>query len=1061
MSISHKLFMKHIVLMFTFLALIISCSGAKEQSSVKFSSFTMSLSASDIKGGVLIYGESLINDDSFTIVLKPGELYKEFDVDSGEWKFHAVAYAGDGGPLTGPIYCDEFSTLLEPGEQELPLFLNSAKCLEMQRNNNTGTTVIPDNSGGVVFNPVTLFSCSGLYSQGFLPSIPCNGIYGNSKSFRIGIREYQAINRYDLYKPFTGNSLNSNCYTGSPGKATDVIIPGIYGDGEAALNVVIRAYDQIDCNGDFKEYIMPRGIFGGTLDSFYAYGEDMSVQSVVYLDDQFFAGYIPGLKESTPNINSGGQEFMIQSNKIVGNESCTEVKVDVMDSSMTTYVPAIKDYNFTIKRFDEFNNELGDGSLMQVYSDPACTSVISSVRILSGATEVTFYQQPVVSGKYSISLFEEQLARNFSHEFFVNSNQITLSQTSVERYASYGDASTTEGLTLTWQPGGGFTCSFSDLGSGAIVFNSVSSSCDDTPSSSCSFQVDMDPNFFLFSGGVEEYQPVLNCSGGGYVNEKVKLDFYLDVVGASPVELVIKKPFQLPLEDSLCYPVLIEARQDGIPFFVGGMSIDMAITSSFSELNIYSSLGACEAGGTSTTLSDNITTGLSSSLVFIRYNSPPADNEVTQLDINVGIVAQNTYGIPPTTTFDYIKKPVNSLSSVNDHMAFSDHANFEISDVEFNEKLKRIVYLGKKGSNGLVRVQKDDLTFYPDLLIAGVANCGGSTDFQFSQIAFGVLENHVYISGICDQSGPIRPFVMRLIDDGSSISIDTTYASATDNRFVYPVSDIIATNEVPIAVDSMGRVVGAFDYTGGGSQEGVVFRVKEDGSGLDGSNFNGVGYRSFANLINLGADDDITLSSIQVDSDDHIIVSGSVNTDRDGNIFPLILAVTADGSSDDARTDSTYSLYPANAKRLKKTPISSLGSTTFIYAVEFNDGGNDRVGLCEISWNGTSLSSPTCNPQNDTNSIDFKVKAIDFDYAGRVILSGEDIINNRGYAFRTDRLNYFNLSGGIATPPTEYSEVDVSGNSKFLKMIPWEDGSYFFFGSAAGANQDAAYWNIQ
>ncbi|MEE3078770.1 MAG: hypothetical protein VX341_05490, partial [Bdellovibrionota bacterium] len=690
--------MKHIVLIFTFIALIISCSGAKEQSSVKFSSFTMSLSASDIKGGVLIYGESLINDDSFTIVLKPGELYKEFDVDSGEWKFHAVAYAGDKGPLSGPIYCDEFSSLLEPGEQELPLFLSSAKCLEMQRNSNSDATAIPDDNGGVVFNPVTLFSCSGLYSQGFPPPTPCNGLYGSSKSFRIGIREYQAINRYDLYKPFTGNPLISNCYTGNPGKGTDVIIPGIYGDGEAALNVVIRAYDRIGCNGGFKEYVMPRGIFGGTLDSFYAYGEEMSDRSVVYLDDQFYAGYIPGLKESTPNTNSGVQEFMIQSNKIVGNESCTEVKVDVMDSSMTTYVPAIKDYNFTIKRFDEFNNKLGDGSLMQVYSDPSCTNVISSVRILSGATEVTFYQRPVVSGKYSISLFEEQLERSFFHDFFVNSNQITLSQSSLEYYATYGDPPIQGDINLTWSPGGIFNCTTSNSGGGAINFNPGASDCQSSPTGSCSFKADMNPNFFSISGGVEEYQPVLNCSGGGYTNEKVKLDFYLEVAGASPVELVIKKPFQLPLEDSLCYPVLIEARQDGIPFFVGGTSIDMAITSSFSELNIYSSFGACVAGGTSTTLSDNITTGLSSSLVFIRYNSPPADNEVTQLDINVGIVAQNTYGIPPTTTFDYIKKPVNSLSSVNDHMAFSDHANFEISDVEFNEKLKRIVYLGKKGS---------------------------------------------------------------------------------------------------------------------------------------------------------------------------------------------------------------------------------------------------------------------------------------------------------------------------------------------------------------------------
>lgn len=1059
MSISHKLFMKHIVLIFTFIALIISCSGAKEQSSVKFSSFTMSLSASDIKGGVFIYGESLINDDSFTIVIKPGELYKEFDVDSGEWKFHAIAYAGDRGPLTGPIYCDEFSSLLDPGEQDLPLFLSSAKCLEMQRNSNSDATAIPDDNGGVVFNPVTLFSCSGLYSQGFPPPTPCNGIYGSSKSFRIGIREYQAINRYDLYKPFTGNSLNSNCYTGNPGKGTDVIIPGIYGDGEAALNVVIRAYDQIDCNGGFKEYIMPRGIFGGTLDSFYAYGEDMSGQSVVYLDDQFFAGYIPGLKESTPNINSGGQEFMIQSNKIVGNESCTEVKVDVMDSSMTTYVPAIKDYNFTIKRFDEFNNELGDGSLMQVYSDPACSNVISSVRILSGSTEVTFYQRPVVSGKYSISLFEEQLARNFSHDFFVNSNQITLSQNSVERYANYGDASTTEGLTLTWQPSVGFTCSFSDLGSGAIVFDSVSSSCDDTPSSSCTFQVDMDPNFFPFSGGVEEYQPVLNCSGGGYANEKVKLDFYLDVAGASPVELVIKKPFQLPLEDNLCYPVLIEARQDGIPFFVGGTSINMAITSSFSELNIYTSLGSCEVGGTSTTLADNITTGLSSSLVFIRYNSPPADGDRTGLEINVGTVAQNTYGIPPTTTFDYIKIPANSLSSVNYFNAFSDYINYKISDVEFNKKLKRIVYLGKNGANGLVRVQKDDLSFYPDLMITGVANCNGTANFQFSQIAFGVLENHVYISGICDHSGPIRPFVMRLIDDGSSISIDTTYASATDNRFVYPVSDIIATNEVPIAVDSMGRVVGAFDHLGGG----YVFRVREDGSGLDAPSFNGLGYKAYTNLLGSVPADTITISSIQVDRDDHIIIAGSIDEDQASWAQPLILAVQADGSTESVKKDGTYNPRLAYAKRLKKAPISSLGSTTFIYAVEFNDGGNDRAGLCAISWDGTNLSTPTCDTQNNTVGVNFKVKAIDFDYAGRVILSGVDILNNKGYAFRTDRLGYYNLSGGALTPPTEYSEANVSGNSKFFKMIPWEDGSYFFFGEAyqSGPVQDASYWNIQ
>lgn len=1049
--------MKHFVLIFTFIVLILSCSGAKEQSSVKFSSFTMSLSASDIKGGVFIYGESLINDDSFTIVLKPGELYKEFDVDSGEWKFHAVAYAGDKGPLSGPIYCDEFSSLLEPGEQELPLFLSSAKCLEMQRNNNSDATAIPDDNGGVVFNPVTLFSCSGLYSQGFPPPTPCNGIYGSSKSFRIGIREYQAINRYDLYKPFTGNPLISNCYTGNPGKGTDVIIPGIYGDGEAVLNVVIRAYDRIGCNGGFKEYVMPRGIFGGTLDSFYAYGEEMSDRSVVYLDDQFFAGYIPGLKESTPNTNSGEQGFMIQSNKIVGNESCTEVKVDVMDSSETTYIPAIKDYNFTINRFDESGNELGDGSLMQVFSDAACTKVISSISILAGATEATFYQRPVVSGKYSISLFEEQLERSFFHDFFVNSNQITLSQSSVEYYATYGDPPIQGDINLTWSPGGIFNCTTSNSGGGAINFNPGASDCQSSPTGSCSFKADMNPNFFPLSGGVEEYQPVLNCSGGGYTNEKVKLDFYLEVVGASPVELVIKKPFQLPLEDSLCYPVLIEARQDGFPFPVGATPIDMTITSSPSDLDIYSTLTSCEGASNSVTLNVNMTSGMLNSLIFIRYNSPPVDGDITGLEINVGTLAQNAYGLSATTIFDYIKIPANSLSSVNYFNAFSDYTNYEISDVEFNEKLKRIVYLGKEGSDGLIRVQKDDLSFYADVRIPGVSGvCDGTGNYNFSQIAIDEKRDVVYISGICDAPpGPsMRPFVMKFIDEGFQLRLDTSFAAANSNRFVYVNDDIPVGNEVPIAVDSMGRAVVGFDRVAT-SKEAIFFRVTEDGSNLDTSSFNSPnGFKKYLNLFPSATPDDLTISSLIVDNEDHIYASGSVKIDRTGTTFPYIMRVSADGFTE-AIEHTTYYGFNANAVRLKKAPVTLSGDSTFIFVSEFHDGSYERVGLCYTSWSGSSLDPITCAANNDLINQNLKIKSLDFDYAGRVILSGQNTSTGRGYTLRTEKLGNFNLASPI---PDEFSD---SGSSKFFKMIPWEDGSYFFFGSAAGANQDAAYWNIQ
>ena len=157
---------------------ILSCSKDSEQSQVKFSSFTMALEGTIIQGGVAIYGENKESFENFSTIIFPNEGEKFIEITPRVWKFHAFAYTGESGPLTGSLYCDAIDVGLSPGEQEVNLVLSQNNCLEMQSKS-------AGDPEAAVFAQVVIHSCQSLINEPSDPSNTCNGIYGPQKSFKL------------------------------------------------------------------------------------------------------------------------------------------------------------------------------------------------------------------------------------------------------------------------------------------------------------------------------------------------------------------------------------------------------------------------------------------------------------------------------------------------------------------------------------------------------------------------------------------------------------------------------------------------------------------------------------------------------------------------------------------------------------------------------------------------------------------------------------------------------------------------------------------------------------